>query len=351
VQRVIVLSVVCALLAAGAAPAATRDATVSWRTVGSTTATALPAPRLLGVSSFGGSGWRAVVFSSAADVAHALPSFAQPLRSAIQRARASTNFGYRRLVLVGVATEGGCCPVQLAEISTAGGTAALTIRQIACPTCAVDAPSYRVLLVSVPRMAFGVPRRLGVTVQAPPVCPAGYSYAGFVSAPAANLTATLTMSRLPTLVTPLDHALAYASIVARDAEQVPREWLQVGIGRGAMGAYPDDGRAWVYVEAQTTTGYQLTEIAPAAVGVPVTLAFTGSGSTWTVAIDGKVAYSADLGVPATGTSTSVEVYRATGGGACPSLGFALDGVTPRCDRRGLLPLLNETPGGWTVRLG
>ena len=98
------------------------------------------------------------------------------------------------------------------------------------------------------------------------------------------------MDRLPDLVTPMDHALAYASIVARDAQQVPREWLQAGIGRGAIGAYPDDGRAWVYVEAQTTTGYQLTEIAPATAGVPVDLSFTGGGSAWTVAIDGKQAY-------------------------------------------------------------
>ena len=149
----------------------------------------------------------------------------------------------------------------------------------------------------------------------------------------------------------MDHALAYASIVARDAQQVPREWLQAGIGRGAIGTYADDGRAWVYVEAQTTTGYQLTEIAPAAAGVPVQLAFTGSGSTWTVSIDGKQAFAADLGTPATGTSTAVEVYRASGGGACPALDFALAGVAPRGDRRGLLPLLDQTTDGWTVRLG
>ncbi len=166
-----------------------------------------------------------------------------------------------------------------------------------------------------------------------------------------DLTATLTMDRLPELVTPMDHALAYASIVARDADQVPREWLQAGIGRGAIGAYPDDGSAWVYVEAQTTTGYQLTEIEPATAGVPVRLSFTGGGSTWTVAIDGKQAFTADLGMPATGTSTAVEVYRATAGGTCPKLGFTLDDVVPMGDPRGLLPFLDQTTAGWTVRLG
>ena len=43
-------------------------------------------------------------------------------------------------------------------------------------------------------------------------------------------------------------ALAYASIVARDAQEVPRAWLQAGIGRGAIGTYADDGRAWQPVE-------------------------------------------------------------------------------------------------------
>jgi hypothetical protein len=350
VKRVVAPLVVFVLVFAGAATASTRSVPVPWRTVGASAATGLPAPRLLGGRSFGGSGWRVAVFSSAADIARAQPALAPSLRALVQRARASTNFGYRRLLLVAVATRAGCCPVQLAELSSAGSTAAITVRQIACATCTGSPPSYQVLLVSVPRSAFPVPRRLGVTVQPPPACPAGYSYAGFVSTPAADLTATLTMNRLPALVTPMDHALAYASIVARDAQQIAREWLQVGIGRGAIGTYPDDGRAWVYVEAETTTGYQLTELAPATVGVPVTLAFTGSGSAWTVAIDGKEAYSTDLGVPATGTSTAVEVYRAGGGGACPTLGFALGGVLPRGDRRGLLPLLDETSDGWTVRL-
>ena len=340
-----------ALLAAGAAPAAPRSGSVSWRTLGAAPAAALPTNRLLPSSTFAGAGWQVVVFSSASDVAHALPAFAPPLGAALSRARTSTNFGYRRLLLIAVATRAGCCPVEVAELSSAGKTVALTVRQIACPACNGSAAGFQVLLVSVPRVAFPVPKRLGVTVQVPPVCPAGYSYAGFVSAPVADLTATLTMGRLPTLVTPMDHALAYASIVARDAQQVPREWLQAGIGRGAIGTYADDGRAWVYVEAQTTTGYQLTEIAPAAAGVPVQLAFTGSGSTWTVSIDGKQAFAADLGTPATGTSTAVEVYRASGGGACPALDFALAGVAPRGDRRGLLPLLDQTTDGWTVRLG
>jgi hypothetical protein len=208
-----------------------------------------------------------------------------------------------------------------------------------------------VLLVSVPRTTFPLPVRLGVGVQPPPTCPAGYSYAGFVSAPALNLTATLTMERLPALVTPMDHALAYASIVARDAHEVPRAWLQAGIGRGAIGTYADDGRAWIYVEAETAGGYQLTEIAPATAGVPVTVSFVGSGSSWTVDIDGKEAYAADLGLPATGTSTAVEVYRATGGGACPSLDFSLAGVVPKGAQRGDLPLVDETSDGWRVRLG
>lgn len=237
------------------------------------------------------------------------------------------------------------------ELSSAGKTAALTVRQIACQACNGSAAGFQALLVSVPRVVFPVPQRLGVTVQVPPLCPVGYSYAGFVSAPAADLTATLTMGRLPALVTPMDHALAYASIVARDAQQVPREWLQAGIGRGAIGTYADDGRAWIYIEAQTASGYQLTELAPVAAGVPVQLAFTGSGSAWTVSIDGKQAFAADLGTPATGTSTAVEVYRASEGGTCPALDFALAGVVPEGDRRGLLPLLDQTTDGWTVRLG
>ncbi len=350
-SRVVLLVASCALLGAGAAPASSRDDSVSWRTLASSPEATLPAKRLLPASSFSGAGWQVLVFSSASDVTRVLPAFAPPLASLLARARASTNFGYRRLLLIAVATRAGCCPVEVAELSSAGKSAALTVRQIPCAACNGSAAGYWVQLVSVPRVAFSVPRRLGVTVQAPPTCPAGYSYAGFVSSPAAHLTATLTMERLPALVSPMDHALAYASIVARDAQQVPREWLQAGIGRGAIGAYADDGRGWVYVEAQTAAGYQLTELEPATPGVPVELAFSGSGSMWTVAIDGKQAFAADLGAPATGTSTAVEVYRAGSGGACPALDFALAGVAPKGDPRGLLPLLDQTADGWTVRLG
>jgi hypothetical protein len=297
-------------------------------------------------------GWRVVVFSSAREVARALPGFAAPARAAVGRARAATNFGYRRLVLIAVATRAGCCPIAIAELTSTGATVEVTVRQVPCGTCPAPGAGIQMLLVSVPRTTFPLPVRVGVGVQPPPTCPAGYSYAGFVSTPAANLTATLTMGRLPTLVTPMDHALAYASIVARDAQEVPRAWLQAGIGRGAIGTYADDGRAWIYVEAQTAAGgYQLSEIAPATAGVPVTVAFAGSGSSWTVDVDGKEAYAADLGLPATGTSTAVEVYRATGGGTCPSLDFSLAGVVPKGDQRGALPLVDETSDGWRVRLG
>jgi hypothetical protein len=346
VGRVVGLIASCVLLAAGAAPASSRDDAVSWRTLASASEAALPTGRWLPASSFTTAGWQVVIFSSAIEVGRALPGFSPPLRAALARARTSMNFGYRRLLLISVPTRSGCCPIEVAELSSAGTTAALTVRQVACQSCAANAARFQAVLVSVPRVALPLPRRLGVTVQAPPLCPNG-----FVSSPATGLTATLTMERLPALVTPDDHALAYASIVARDAQQVPREWLQAGIGRGAIGTYADDGRAWIYVEAQTTSGYQLTEIAPATAGSPVRIAFTGSGSAWTVTIDGKQAFAADLGMPATGTSTAVEVYRASDGGACPTLDFALAAVAPKGDRRGLLPLLDQTTGGWTVRLG
>jgi hypothetical protein len=351
VGRVVGLIASCALLVAGAAPASLRDGPVSWRTLGSASEAELPSGRLLPPSSFTSAGRQVVVFSSAGEVAHALRTFAPPLRAALTRARTSTNFDYRRLLLIALATRSGCCPIEVAELSSAGKTAALTVRQVACHPCSGSTGGFQAVIVSVPRAAFPVPARLGVTVQAPPLCPVGYSYGGFVSAPATGLTATLTMGRLPALVTPEDHALAYASIVARDAQQVPREWLQAGIARGAIGAYPDDGRAWIYIEAQTASGYQLTEVAPAIAGVPVRLAFTGSGAAWTVSIDGKQAFAADLGAPATGTSTAVEVYRVGDGDACPTLDFALADVAPKGDRRGLLPLLDQTSDGWTVRLG
>ena len=214
----------------------------------------------------------------------ALPGLAAPVRAAVARARAATNFGYRRLVLIAVATRAGCCPIAIAELTSTGATVELTVRQVPCGTCPATGAGIQVLLVSVPRTTFPLPVRLGVGVQPPPTCPAGYSYAGFVSTPAVALTATLTMRRLPTLVTPMDHALAYASIVARDAQEVPRAWLQAGIGRGAIGTYADDGRAWIYVEAQTAAGgYQLTEIAPATAGVPVTVSFAGQR----VVMDGR----------------------------------------------------------------
>ena len=351
VGRVVAAACSCALLATGAAPAAPQSGPVSWRTVAATAAPSLPAKRLLPPSTFAGPGWEVSVFSSAADVAHALPGFGAPLRAAVVRARAATNFGYRRLLLVAVATRAGCCPIEAVQLSSGGAAAAVTVRQLPCRGCSADGAGVQALLLSVPRVAFPAPAKLALTVQPLPTCPAGYSYAGFVSAPAADLTATLTMKRLPVLVSPMDHALAYASIVARDAQQVPQEWLQAGIGRGAIGAYADDGRAWVYVEAQTTSGYQLTELEPVTAGVPVQIGFAGSGSSWTVSIDGKQAFAADLGAPATGTSTAVEVYRASDGGACPALDFALAGVAPLGDRRGLLPLVDQTTDGWTVRLG
>lgn len=356
--RVAALTAACLVLVARAAPAAPGDGLVSWRTLGTATGGPLPASRLLPQASFSGTStgaegpapWRVVVFSSAGEVARALPGLAPSTRRALVHARASTNFGFRRLLLVAAATRAGCCPIAVAGVQFAGRTADLTLRQLSCGSCTAPGGS-QVLLVSVPRATFPLPSRLAVELQPPPSCPTGYSYGGFVSAPAANLTATLTMERLPDLVSPFDHALAYASIVARDADQIPREWLQVGIGRGAIGTYSDDGRAWLYVEAQTVTGYQLTELEPVAVGAPVVVAFTGSGASWTVSIDGRQAYTADLGVPATGTSAAVEVYRATGGNTCPAVDFALDGVVPRGDQRGLLPVLDETADGWRVRLG
>jgi len=351
VGRVVVAICSCALLAAGAAPASPRTGPVTWRTLGSTAAPSLPAKRLLPPSTFGGPGWEVAVFSSAADVERALPGLGTRLGAAVVRARAATNFGYRRLLLVVVTTRAGCCPIEAVQLSNGGATAAVTVRQLPCSACSADGSGVQALLLSVPRVVFPAPSRLALTVQPPPTCPAGYSYAGFVSTPAADLTATLTMKRLPVLVSPMDHALAYASIVARDAQQVPREWLQAGIGRGAIGSYADDGRAWVYVEAQTTSGYQLTELEPVTAGVPVQIAFAGSGSSWTVSIDGKQAFATDLGAPATGTSTAVEVYRASDDRTCPALDFALAGVSPRGDRRGLLPLVDQTTDGWTVRLG
>ncbi|HEX6761570.1 MAG TPA: hypothetical protein VF094_02090 [Gaiellaceae bacterium] len=356
--RVAALTATFLVLAACAATGAAGGGLVSWRTVGSATAGKLPAGPLLPPASFSGTatgaegpaGWRVIVFSSAAEVAHALPALAPPVRHAVARARTSTNFGYRRLLLVATVTRAGCCPVAVAGLQVAGGAAELTLRQLSCGSCTAPGGS-RVLLLSVPRTTFPLPARLALQLQPPPSCPAGYSYAGFVSSPASGLTATLTMNRLPGLVSPMDHALAYASIVARDADQVPREWLQVGIGRGAIGTYQDDGLAWVYVEAQTVGGYQLTELEQVAAGVSVVVAFSGSGAAWTVSIDGRQAYTADLGVPATGTSAAVEVYRATGGGTCPSVDFALSGVVPRGDQRGLLPVLDESADGWRVRLG
>ena len=155
-----------------------------WRTLASSSAAVLPAKRLPAGSSFAGSGWRVVVFSSAGDVARALPGVSAPLGAALQRARAATNFGYRRLLLVAVATRAGCCPFQLEELSSTGRAAALTVRQVACTSCTANGVGFQIVLASVPRASFPVPGRLGVTVQAPPACPAGYSYAGLVSAPA-----------------------------------------------------------------------------------------------------------------------------------------------------------------------
>ncbi len=353
--------------ALGTAISAPSPSPVPWRVLAAGSSPALPGARLTGASFAGTTadtpgpvGWRVAVLSSRTDVAHARPAVSPPVRAAIARAGASTSFAYRRLVLIVLATPGGCCPIGVASIATGAGAAQIVLRHPDCSgSCPTGGASFVVL--SVRRSSFAPPKRLTVRVEPPAApapapsptasCPNGYSYAGFVSSPAASLTATLTMSRVPGLVTANDHALAYASIVARDAQQVPRAWLQAGIGRGAIGTYSDDGRAWVYVEAQTAAGYQLNEIAPATAGVPVGLTFSGGGSTWTVAVDGKPVLSVDLGTPATGTSTAVEVYRATAGGACPSLDFTLGGVVPKGDRRGLLPLVDESAGGWRVVLG
>ncbi len=351
--------------AIGAAVLAPSTTPVSWRLLASGSSPALPGR--IAAGSFGGTtadasgpvAWRAAVLSSRAEVARALPGLSQAVRAPLVRAEDATRFAYRRIVLVAIAAPGGCCAIGVASISTGGGSLRLVLRR---PDCAASCPgsggNARFLILSVPRGAFAPPKTLSVLVEPPAPapspaasCPSGYSYAGFVSSPAANLTATLTMGRVPGLVTGNDHALAYASIVARDAQQVPRAWLQAGIGRGAIGTYSDNGQAWVYAEAQTAAGYQLNEIAPATVGVPVGITFSGDGSTWTVAVDGRPVLTVDLGTPATGTSTAVEVYRATAGGACPVLDFALGGVVPKGDRRGLLPLLDESPDGWRVVLG
>lgn len=345
-------------------PAATP---VPWRLLGAGQSPALPAARIA-AGSFAGTAadtvgpvaWRVAVLSSRPDLTRAQAGAPPVVRSALAHAGTITSFAYRRLVVIAVASPGGCCPIGIDSISTAAGALQVALRRPGCaPPCAGAGAAARFVVVSVPRGAFTVPRKASLRLDPPPApspapaaaCPDGYSYAGFVSSPAANLTASLTLGRLPDLVTANDHALAYASIVARDAQQVPRAWLQAGIGRGAIGTYPDDGRAWVYVEAQTAGGYQLNEIAPAAVGIPVGITFSGGGSTWTVAVDGKEALSADLGTPATGTSTAVEIYRATPGDACPSVDFTLSGVAPKGDRRGLLPLLDESSTGWRVVLG
>jgi hypothetical protein len=166
-----------------------------------------------------------------------------------------------------------------------------------------------------------------------------------------SVTVTETINALPTYPAIGDHSLAYVAVAyGRTADGCAAlGWLQGGIWRGATRFDEDSGKAFLYVEWQTTTSYQLIRLADVAVpsSHTFTLSSSGVGNTWAIFVDGTFAASVELDEAPQAFSTAVEDY-SVDGDVWPSYDFTISGASPTFTHAptGQLPYDGFTPDGW-----
>jgi len=169
------------------------------------------------------------------------------------------------------------------------------------------------------------------------------------------VTVTETINELPTYPATGDHSLAYVAVAyGRTADGCAAVgWLQGGIWRGATRFDEDSGSAFLYVEWQTMSSYQLIKLAN--VTIPSSHTFTisssGVGNTWAIFVDGTFAASVELDEAPQAFSTAVEEY-SVDGDVWPSYDFTISGASPTYTHAptGLLPYDSFTPDGWHSQL-
>lgn len=170
-----------------------------------------------------------------------------------------------------------------------------------------------------------------------------------------SFTVTLTINKLPTYPASGDHSLVYAAVAyGRSADGCSAVgWLQGGIWRGATRFTDDTGSAFLYVEWQTTSSYQLIRLADVAVPSSHTfsLSSTGVGNTWAIYVDGNFIASVELDQAPEASSTAVEDY-SVDGDVWPSYDFTISAASPPYTHAptGLLPYDGYTPDGWHSQL-
>lgn len=197
------------------------------------------------------------------------------------------------------------------------------------------------------------------TTTTPSTCgqgPRSYRYS-LINQPltASSVSVTETINELPTYPAIGDHSLAYVAVAyGRTADGCAAVgWLQGGIWRGATRYDEDTGHAFLYVEWQTTTSYQLIRLAD--VTVPsshtFTLSSTGVGNTWAIFVDGMFVASVELDEAPQAFSTAVEDF-SVDGDVWPSYDFTISGASPAYTYppTGMLPYDSFTPDGWHSQL-
>ncbi len=201
----------------------------------------------------------------------------------------------------------------------------------------------------------------GTTTTAPPTTttpstcgqgPRSYRYS-LLNQPltASSVSVTETINKLPTYPAIGDHSLVYVAVAyGRTADGCAAVgWLQGGIWRGATPFDKDTGNAFLYVEWQTTTSYQLIRLAD--VTVPSSHTFTltssGVGNTWAIFVDGTFVASVELEQAPQAFSTAVEDF-SVDGDTWPSYDFTIADASPALTHppTGLLPYDSFTPAGW-----
>jgi len=197
------------------------------------------------------------------------------------------------------------------------------------------------------------------TTTTPSACgegPRSYRYSLLNQAlTGSSFTVTETINKLPTYPATGDHSLVYAAVAyGRTADGCSAVgWLQGGIWRGATRFTEDTGAAFLYVEWQTTTSYQLIRLADVAVpsSHTFTLSSTGVGNTWAIYVDGTFIASVELDQAPEASSTAVEDY-SVDGDVWPSYDFTISGASPPFTHAptGKLPYDGYTPDGWHSQL-
>jgi hypothetical protein len=184
--------------------------------------------------------------------------------------------------------------------------------------------------------------------------PQSYRYS-LVNQPLAgtSVSVTETINALPTSPASGDHALAYVAVSwGRTADGCAAlGWLQGGIWRGATPYDADSGKAFLYAEWKTASGYQLIRLSD--VAVPSTHTFTLSSTgvdTWGIWIDGGFIASVQLDQAPSTFSTAAEDYSADGV-LWPSFDWTFSNASPPFAHAptGQLPSDGFTGTGWHSR--